>query len=252
MLLQEKNWLDANTLGVFVEFSVWNPAINTICVVMLVFERTLVGDIVKHDNYIRTLNIIHNTAANDVFMGILRCIHCLFVFFYARTLIMSLVHLPIFGMMYELIIRHKMELMIISTAMLSWCFCVAKMWEESSTKYDFIKRQKTGFLNWYYAVYYNDLYVATQGICLFMTICNLLQLPWFYRFTRMIQEALNILWKMSLTGVVCLMGLMISGYYRFCSQSHSFQTVQRSLLSIVGFMVRELEYDTMLESHDFK
>lgn len=50
----------------FIEFSVWNPALNVMSVVKLVFERTLLGDIIPHDTFIKTHQVKHaqNTMSN--------------------------------------------------------------------------------------------------------------------------------------------------------------------------------------------
>jgi hypothetical protein len=253
LYLQAKNWIDKETMAVFIEFSVWNPAFNMMSVVQLVLERTLVGDLVKHSSYVKTHRIIYHSTPEEIFLSIMRVAHAMLVFIYARHLVYaSLEQNTLLDMMHYWITKTKMEFVILTSAGLSWLSCVLKMYAEAYIKSDFIARDKTGFLNWYDAVYYSEWYANFQGICLFATMCNVLQLPLFFRFTHIIGQSLLILWKMALWAVVCLCGLVMSGYLRFTDESKSFRGIMDTLLFIFGMAIRELQFENLVTNCSYE
>jgi hypothetical protein len=185
-------------------------------------------------------------------MGIMKVLHAALVFLYARHLLrQSMQHSSLAELIQYWLSTTKMEIIILTSAGFTWFFCIFKVFSEATAQNMFNSNNSTGFLNWYSSVYFSEWYSTCQGICVFTTTCNVLQLPMFFRFTHILSQSLSFLWKMTLAAIVCLCGLVMSGYIRFTDESASFQTLHDTLLFILAFMVREMQYEGLMANSGF-
>ena len=249
--------MDSQTVAVFVEFSVFNPAIHYHSVVKLAFEVSPIGDIHKHDVFVKSLKHFYFTSPTEVFLNLLRFLHFLLILYYGRFLVLEMRKEANFlSAVFMLLHEFRIATLVIVMTFLSYVFLVVKVFKEMNVKVEFEDKNKgRGFVNWYDAVHYSHVYDAILGLTLYVCLMNILPILGLNKRIFFLSHVLNtVLYTIATTmfpGFVLLCILGHAGLIRFAAESFHFKDYKTAILTISGFMVRELNYENMFINYSF-
>ena len=216
-LLQSENWVGRATRAVIVEFTLYNPTINTLSVCSLFFELLQTGQATTF-KHIDTISLYNTESILQVFQGL-----CLIIF-------MAMVSYKIFEAITTLIrqgrlclcsVRYWLDLGHLISSISLLVFRIIKSYHTTKSAQD-LQRNIFAAVNFQRAVLWADVENCMLTILTFFTTVKLLQLSYFNMYTRALSHALRI-WMRDLLFflfvlLVLFLAFMLTGILLFGSR----------------------------------
>ena len=216
-LLQSENWVGRPTRAVIVEFTLYNPTINTLSVCSLFFELLQTGQATTF-KHIDTISLYNTESILQVFQGLSLIIFMAMVsykIFEAITTLIRQGRLCLCSVWYWLDLGH----LISSISLL--VFSVIKSYHTTKSAQD-LQRNIFAAVNFQRAVLWADVENCMLAVLTFFTTVKLLQLSYFNMYTRVFSHALRI-WMRDLLSflfvlLVLFLAFMLTGILLFGSR----------------------------------
>ena len=205
-LLKLENWVDRPTRAVIVEFTLYNPTINTLSVCSFFFELLQTGQAttLKH---IDTISLYNTESILQVFQGLCLVIFIAMVFYKIVEAVTTLIRQ---GWRCLCSVWYWLDLAHLTSSVLLLVFSFFKSYHTTKTAQN-LQRNIFAVVNFQTAVLWADLENCMLAILTFLTTVKLLQLTYFNMYTRVFSHALRI-WMRDLFSFLVVLSVLFFAF----------------------------------------
>ena len=205
-LLQSENWVDRQTRAVIVEFTLFNPTINTLAVCSLFFELLQTGQATAY-KHIDTISLHNTESILQVFQGLCLIIFTAMVLFKIVETISTLIRQ---GRRYLCSFWFCLDLghLTSSISLLVSSFIKSYHTTESAQN---LQRNIYVPVNFQTVVVWADVENCILATLTFLTTIKILQLTYFNMYTRVFSHALRI-WMRDLFSFLFVLSILFFAF----------------------------------------